>query len=361
MGVVDHEHEVRRSSSAARRAARARSVHSFRRRTAGLSACPSSRSSAAASCSSRRAASSSASSTDSQATGRRSRSAHCAASVVFPYPAGAVRVTSDADAVRRRFTSGVLDTAQGGGDGTRTFASTTFDGAARVRPELERGMPGSMRGRPSAHQSGCTTLSGGLAPVRAGRAAAVPNAIMAACGDPRHPRRGQLSRARGDRPRARVDRRLDLVAAYGDLETRPGAIDSARPDVVVTDIRMPPSHTDEGIRLADELRTTQPEIGVVVLSQHADPRYALALFEQGAARRAYLLKERVRDRAELGRAVREVANGAPSSIPGSSKVFCPCTRGTTAHRRGADAARAGDPRPDRGRSQQHGDRRRRSS
>ena len=72
---------------------------------------------------------------------------------------------------------------------------------------------------------------------------------------------------------------------------------------------MPPSHTDEGIRLADELRTTQPEVGVVVLSQHANPLYALALFDQGAARRAYLLKERVRDRAELARAVREVANG----------------------------------------------------
>jgi DNA-binding NarL/FixJ family response regulator len=102
---------------------------------------------------------------------------------------------------------------------------------------------------------------------------------------------------------------VDLVAACGDFETVRDAINSARPDVVVTDIRMPPTHTDEGIRLADELRTTQPEVGVVVLSQHADPLYALALFDQGAARRAYLLKERVRDRAELARAVREVANG----------------------------------------------------
>jgi DNA-binding NarL/FixJ family response regulator len=102
---------------------------------------------------------------------------------------------------------------------------------------------------------------------------------------------------------------IDLVAAYGDLEEARTGIESARPDVVVTDIRMPPSHTDEGIRLADELRTTQPGVGVVVLSQHTDPLYALALFDGGAARRAYLLKERVRDRAELGRAVREVANG----------------------------------------------------
>ena len=102
---------------------------------------------------------------------------------------------------------------------------------------------------------------------------------------------------------------IELVGAHGDLETVREAIDAARPDVVVTDIRMPPSHTDEGIRLADELRTTQPHIGVVVLSQHAEPLYALALFDQGAERRAYLLKERVRDGAELDRAVREVANG----------------------------------------------------
>jgi DNA-binding NarL/FixJ family response regulator len=102
---------------------------------------------------------------------------------------------------------------------------------------------------------------------------------------------------------------IDLVAAYGDLEEVRTGIESARPDVVVTDIRMPPSHTDEGIRLADELRTKQPAVGVVVLSQHTDPLYAFALFDGGAARRAYLLKDRVRDRAELGRAVREVANG----------------------------------------------------
>ena len=102
---------------------------------------------------------------------------------------------------------------------------------------------------------------------------------------------------------------LDLVAAYGDLDAVRAAVERDRPDVVVTDIRMPPNHTDEGIRLADELRTTRPEIGVVVLSQHESPVYALALFDRGAERRAYLLKERVRDQSELGRAVREVASG----------------------------------------------------
>ena len=102
---------------------------------------------------------------------------------------------------------------------------------------------------------------------------------------------------------------LDLVAAYGDLDAVRAGVERDRPDVVVTDIRMPPNHTDEGIRLADELRTTRPEIGVVVLSQHESPLYALALFDRGAERRAYLLKERVRDQSELGRAVREVASG----------------------------------------------------
>ena len=93
---------------------------------------------------------------------------------------------------------------------------------------------------------------------------------------------------------------------------------------------MQPSYTDEGIRLADELRTTQPDVGVVVLSQHMDPLYALALFDGGAARRAYLLKERIRDRAELGRAVREVANGGSSSIRGSSRSFCPSASAASA-------------------------------
>ncbi len=102
---------------------------------------------------------------------------------------------------------------------------------------------------------------------------------------------------------------IDLVATCGDLDTLRASIEATLPDVVVTDIRMPPSNSDEGIRLADELRTSHPEVGVVVLSQHTDPLYAIALFDQGAAGRAYLLKERVRDRAELSRAVREVSEG----------------------------------------------------
>lgn len=102
---------------------------------------------------------------------------------------------------------------------------------------------------------------------------------------------------------------IDLVATCGDLETLREAVDSTRPDVVLTDIRMPPSNTDEGIRFAGELRSSHPEIGVVVLSQHAESLYAMALFEEGSDRRAYLLKERLKDQDELSRALHEVAAG----------------------------------------------------
>ena len=102
---------------------------------------------------------------------------------------------------------------------------------------------------------------------------------------------------------------VDLVAACGDLEELRSAVDKVRPDVVVTDIRMPPTNTDEGIRFSSELRTSHPEVGVVVLSQHAEPAYAMSLFEDGSSQRAYLLKERVRDEDELARALREVVAG----------------------------------------------------
>jgi DNA-binding NarL/FixJ family response regulator len=105
------------------------------------------------------------------------------------------------------------------------------------------------------------------------------------------------------------DDEIEVVETCADLETLREAIDRNRPDVVLTDIRMPPSNTDEGIRLAVELRFSHPEIGVVVLSQHAEPRYAVALFDNGSDRRGYLLKERLKDRGELSHAVHEVAAG----------------------------------------------------
>ena len=106
-----------------------------------------------------------------------------------------------------------------------------------------------------------------------------------------------------------IDPEIDVVAAVGDLDSLRDACEREYPAVVVTDIRMPPTNTDEGIRLAGELRGTQPEVGVVVLSQYADPIYALALFDGGSARRAYLLKERVHNRAELTAAIQAVATG----------------------------------------------------
>ena len=102
---------------------------------------------------------------------------------------------------------------------------------------------------------------------------------------------------------------IDVVAACEDLPSLLDAVEAERPDVVLTDIRMPPTSQDEGIQVADRLRETSPETGVVVLSQFAAPEYALALLEQGADRRAYLLKDRVGDVAQLAGAIREVAGG----------------------------------------------------
>jgi DNA-binding NarL/FixJ family response regulator len=102
---------------------------------------------------------------------------------------------------------------------------------------------------------------------------------------------------------------LEVVAACGDLGELLAAVDAERPYVVVTDIRMPPGGVDEGIQAATRLRETNPEVGVVVLSQYANPSYALALLQGGSARRAYLLKERVEDLGQLVAAIRAVAEG----------------------------------------------------
>lgn len=100
-----------------------------------------------------------------------------------------------------------------------------------------------------------------------------------------------------------------LAGSAGDLDALRELVEREAPDVVVTDIRMPPTNTDEGIRLAAGLRAERPEVGVVVLSQHDEPAYALALLEGGSDGRAYLLKERVSEVGELVHAVREVAAG----------------------------------------------------
>jgi DNA-binding NarL/FixJ family response regulator len=102
---------------------------------------------------------------------------------------------------------------------------------------------------------------------------------------------------------------VEVVGECGDADELLAETDLLLPDVVLTDIRMPPTQTDEGIRLAAHLRSAHPDIGVVVLSQYADPVYVLALLDAGSDGRAYLLKERVHDRGELVGAIEAVAEG----------------------------------------------------
>ena len=102
---------------------------------------------------------------------------------------------------------------------------------------------------------------------------------------------------------------LEVTSTCGDLDSLLEAVNADQPDVVVTDIRMPPGNTDEGIQAATQLRKTSPEVGVVVLSQYVIPSYVLALLEGGSENRAYLLKERVNDLNQLVAAVHAVAEG----------------------------------------------------
>ena len=102
---------------------------------------------------------------------------------------------------------------------------------------------------------------------------------------------------------------VEVVAACGDVDSLLEAIERERPDVVVTDIRMPPTKTDEGIQVAARLRELHPHTGVIVLSQYSQPGYVLDLLEHGSDRRGYLLKERVHDRGQLVSAIDAVAQG----------------------------------------------------
>jgi DNA-binding NarL/FixJ family response regulator len=102
---------------------------------------------------------------------------------------------------------------------------------------------------------------------------------------------------------------LELVGTCGDLPALMSAVEEHRPDVVLTDIRMPPTQTDEGVRAAQWMRRTHPDIGVVVLSQYVEADYAVRLFEDGSGGRAYLLKERVGDVEDLVDAITQVHRG----------------------------------------------------
>lgn len=102
---------------------------------------------------------------------------------------------------------------------------------------------------------------------------------------------------------------IEVTAVCDDLDSLLEAIEREKPDVVLTDIRMPPTKTDEGIRAAARLREVNPQAGVVVLSQYADPEYAVAFLADGSKGRGYLLKERVSDLEQLVAAIRQVADG----------------------------------------------------
>jgi DNA-binding NarL/FixJ family response regulator len=108
---------------------------------------------------------------------------------------------------------------------------------------------------------------------------------------------------------------VEVVAVCGSLDELLATVAADPPDVVLTDIRMPPTGTDEGIRAAELIRQSHPDVGVVVLSHYVEPGYALALLERGTARRAYLLKERVEDVQQLTAAIHTVAEGGSAIDP----------------------------------------------
>jgi DNA-binding NarL/FixJ family response regulator len=108
---------------------------------------------------------------------------------------------------------------------------------------------------------------------------------------------------------------VEIVADCSDGTSLLAEVRRTKPDVVVTDVRMPPSGDDEGIRVAQQLRETDPDIGVVVLSHYAEPRYGMDLFAAGAEGRAYLLKDRVHDGRQLRAAIEVVARGGSMIDP----------------------------------------------
>lgn len=104
----------------------------------------------------------------------------------------------------------------------------------------------------------------------------------------------------------------EIVGVVGNYDELMEAVAAGPPDVVVTDIRMPPTNTDEGVRAARQIRAEHPEVGVVVLSQYVEPEYALRLFEEGSAGLAYLLKDGVGDVGQLDGAIAAVLRGESS-------------------------------------------------
>jgi DNA-binding NarL/FixJ family response regulator len=100
---------------------------------------------------------------------------------------------------------------------------------------------------------------------------------------------------------------IELVGSCSDGNELNKAIAAEHPDVVITDVRMPPGGDGEGIRIASRLRESDPNVGVIVLTHYIESAYAVALMQGGSSGRAYLLKDRIRDRAELVSDIRAVA------------------------------------------------------
>ena len=112
-----------------------------------------------------------------------------------------------------------------------------------------------------------------------------------------------------------ADAGIAVVAAVPDAEALLRAVDEHRPDLCIVDIRMPPTHTDEGVRAALVLRAQHPEVAILLLSQYVEERYATDLIARGAERIGYLLKDRVADVADFVAAVRRVADGGTALDP----------------------------------------------
>jgi DNA-binding NarL/FixJ family response regulator len=155
---------------------------------------------------------------------------------------------------------------------------------------------------PGSQGGGQVALPGGVTSPSAGEGARAPP-IRVALADDSYLVRQALVSVLAHSPE------VALVASYSDAVGLLLAVERDRPDVVIADIRMPPTGDDEGIRLAAELRRRDPGIGVVVLSQYAEPRYALQLLGEGSDGLAYMLKERVADRNQLINAISAVAAG----------------------------------------------------
>jgi len=108
---------------------------------------------------------------------------------------------------------------------------------------------------------------------------------------------------------------FEVVGQAGDADALLDLVAELEPDVAIVDIRMPPTHTDEGLRAAREIRERHPDVGVLLLSQYVEPGYAMALLETSAEGVGYLLKDRVADLEQFGTAVRRVADGGSALDP----------------------------------------------